>query len=85
MKSINPQLSIGGQLTSSSEPLSTDGRWAFKFDPNNQLANIEVQVNTNELIAGSASSILTSKLSMSDIEQLVQWLTGVRHAMKAHS
>ena len=74
----NIKVSIGGQLTSSSTPLSSEDRWAFNFNPKSKIANIEVQVNTNNLATESFPSILTSDLSRADIEELIQWLMGVK-------
>ena len=77
------KVSIGGQLTSSSAPLSSKDRWAFNFNPKSKVANIEVQVNTNNLVTESLPSILTSDLSPADIEELIQWLMGVKDNIKA--
>ncbi|MEH6343644.1 MAG: hypothetical protein V7785_01040 [Bermanella sp.] len=76
------KMSIGGQLTSSSTPLSSEDRWAFNFNPKSKVANIEVQVNTDNLDAESLPNILTSDLSQTDIEELIQWLMGVKDNIK---
>ncbi len=76
------KMSIGGQLTSSSTPLSSEDRWAFNFNPKSKVANIEVQVNTDNLISESLPNILTSDLSHADIEELIQWLMGVKDHIK---
>ena len=75
------QVSIGGQLTSSSAPLSEEGRWAFNFNQKSKLTNIEVHINSSELLTGSSSILLSNDLSNSDIQGLIQWLTSVKESM----
>ena len=77
------QVSIGGQLTSSSAPLSEEGRWALNFNPQSKVANIEVQINSSELLTGSSCTVLTSDLSSSDIQDLIQWLTSIKGSMSS--
>lgn len=77
------QVSIGGQLTSPSAPLSEEGRWAFNFNPQSKVANIEVQINSSELLTGSSATVLTSDLSSSDIQDLIQWLTSIKGSMSS--
>lgn len=77
------QVSIGGQLTSSLAPLSEEGRWAFNFNQKSKLTNIEVQINSNEILTGSSSILLSNDLSSSDIQDLIQWLTNVKESMNS--
>ena len=76
------QVSIGGQLTSSSAPLSEEGRWAFNFNPQSKMANIEVQINSSELLTGASATILSNDLSSRDIQDLIQWLASVKSNME---
>ena len=75
--------SIGGKFTSSAQDENCENAWSFNYGKDQSNICLSVELNSHDFQLNKQDQILSTQLSIKDIDELMAWLGGVKEAIQA--